>query len=1596
MKEALKPLTKYAIKECVFGPNHIAFLLQDGRICRIKFRLKVDSNSKCDKKKPKNSDSRNDGGSGGGGKESLRSSSSSRILRSSLGIFSRGRSLNFLREIHRQGLYLGRQTPQIPASEVPELLIEQCINVLQGKSRQMIIRELQRTNLDVNMAVNNLLSRDDEAEQPSSLLVNSSRGLVGVDIDEDADDLLTLFENVDGSQFLFEPELITDDYVDSLSPSAEMGAALESSDNSTSEQRKRRRFETLLRGVSAKNYQRQNDDSFRNDEDSNQSSKSDKASSSSNFQFIGGLEWWYDPLSSKTEECRFSAIASLHSELIAIGLDNGQLYQWKWSACTPFFQKIRDANPPTVVYHPRSMGLNLVGERVTHLSACITRATLHTSSDKFATWFDESLSNTLNLSRFEHAATNWSLLTRKNERLVSLHTSPFVTVIRCASGCVYWWGVFPSYMRQKALDKSREVTTSRSATGTPKKNSQLIAPGTFVCMKNAPIFHAGAVGFAIINGVPKIGTLLEDAWKLTDMCRFMVRPLASQNSKDSAANKEPEPITSPLQQHSLTCVHAQTALASTQQQQGPETMHRSNPSSQPTSAAPSPQTSNQAAPTTSLVLASTTEPTPSSFEMPPPPSPASSTCSEHSYQGNNQRKKTGTTQPVTTERERPHSAEWGEAVPLWAGAASNQGAMGTNQNFASMPPRGIRGRSIDREMSMASLSISGGTSPYRRPASVTSLPPGRTPSPAAASQTSKPETQTESRGTEEDWCLNDVVFVEDGRTQPVGIVIKVDGTIAAVKFLKEQERSCIAANCPYSPAVAMLQNIVPNQGAQSSSTTPQEPDVDGALKGAQSGSNADPMSWLTECRLLSQEDLAVVRQAASPSSVPEFFQSKPVRLCGFSSSISILGMAVECDLLHVLMYRPSPSIAPTLGERYSEAAEECHNKSPKIRGLNWFCLCLNGEPKPMQRLPVNDRIFAPLPSSVSMVTDRDDLLVAKAEITCPYGAPFMVRGANGLVFPFQPPNLITSTLLNQFGVSNGLQASVNNASSGGSSSSLWVTPEWLNLPPVQCAAITWHTSALSSSQLLASHPLWKAVASEAAPGEVIVKPANSSNNGPSSHMLGLIVLKELQLMPHILRADDVRVAQILAEHASNEQELNSLCEEKLDGLRNILHVAICMCQPVSNRENDWTSKLQAALQGHEEEPAGEKSGPRGARDSLPQSLYQLRQSARAGGATGRSYSSYHSSLSMSEFFVLRSGNLGSAASEGGARTEEDSPQPPVRSSSLHSSVPGHLWQWPPVQKDSELARRIASCRIVHLLIGPQSPLRRNPLSRLLKECCAEGLTPFRMAIKYRAYLVAEYMLDNDSCSFTWTGPDHIKQDIFECRTCGLTETLCCCTECARACHKGHDCRLKRTSPTAYCDCWERCRCSSLVTGHLPSRHSLFHKLLTSTNLIDVPSCNAVSTGHHSKSSNFLSSHAGGASSNRGEHLMLYLAKCVDRQHKEQKQYRPSRRRIAGSRKNYYSRRGDQVESKSTRLAIGEEPEHDLDPPRFCRDALELALDCPRAIISLFFTGLTTSPSKLFLSNVMRSKKRAPLLDCDTAPNPSIDENDVSLHAHLAK
>lgn len=47
--------------------------------------------------------------------------------------------------------------------------------------------------------------------------------------------------------------------------------------------------------------------------------------------FSDEIEYWPDP----TKSLKFSVITSMHSELVAIGV-NGQVYQWKWIDIEPY------------------------------------------------------------------------------------------------------------------------------------------------------------------------------------------------------------------------------------------------------------------------------------------------------------------------------------------------------------------------------------------------------------------------------------------------------------------------------------------------------------------------------------------------------------------------------------------------------------------------------------------------------------------------------------------------------------------------------------------------------------------------------------------------------------------------------------------------------------------------------------------------------------------------------------------------------------------------------------------------------------------------------------------------------------------------------------------------------------------------------------------------------------------------------------------------------------------------------------------------------------------------------------------------------------
>lgn len=472
-------------------------------------------------------------------------------------------------------------------------------------------------------------------------------------------------------------------------------------------------------------------------------------------------------------------------------------------------------------------------------------------------------------------------------------------------------------------------------------------------------------------------------------------------------------------------------------------------------------------------------------------------------------------------------------------------------------------------------------------------------------------------------------------------------------------------------------------------------------------------------------------------------------------------------------------------------------------------------------------------------------------------------------------------------------------------------PNWLDLPPIKCIA--------------------------AAP---LTLPSVSSNMKSQVAIVALITEPQV-LMSRILRCDIEGIKSILSQLENElKPQLNSIISERCDGNRNIFHACISMCSPASNKDPDNQDSATAAA------PAS-NSG-----------LECINVITNA--FTGNRPVSIREMMRRATQTANRE-NLEES-------TSSSSVVPPVSDS---ASLPVVYWppEYYPASGDEDsltglnpsqnktvnntyisdaTERRTNSVLTLSLMCD--CPSLQPFLRQLLSSKDAQGQTPFMLAVSCRAYQAGivifntilkiangdSAILDsmifpigstpdqsplhviccNDTCSFTWTGADHINQDIFECRTCGLTGSLCCCTECAKVCHKGHECRLKKTSPTAYCDCWEKCKCKALIAGNQTKRFDLLCRIAIETDLV---------TRFNS----------------RGESILLFLIQTVGRQLVEQRQYRaPSRvRNQAGN-----SRKTPSLEAET------DMPEHDLEPPRFARRALDrLLFDWP-AVRSMIMTG----------------------------------------------
>ncbi|XP_017768727.1 PREDICTED: E3 ubiquitin-protein ligase UBR5 isoform X3 [Nicrophorus vespilloides] len=1245
---------RVGVKKVLLGPAHIALLLEDGRICRVSFSVISDRLDLTKTDPNKNNGNNGTGGSGGGGgggggggaggsgsnsKPTARMRTRARIMRSNTAI--RGGSNSTSRGapviIGTSSSGSGRPMVTVPAPYVPEELVSQAQVVLQGKSRNLIIRELQRTNLDVNLAVNNLLSRDDEEGEEGDDAADSY-------VPEDLISLLDGGFHADHSSVIIDADaMFSEDmfgysgirnFLNSRSssgrnrltdrdapPANNAGSTDRDSRDSFSRWRDRQYFgprrwlEAALR-----------DSAFEKDSDNK------KKDGASPLWVSDELEFWPDTAG------RFTQIATLYSELIALST-TGHLYQWKWNDAEPY-KHIDNPN----IHHPKTLPLNLSNERITHISACCTRCSVATESGKVATWVDEQLF--VASSRLDSVAQAYTEF--QNDKINGLYTCPLYTVAKLESGALYWWGVLPFQQRKRLWEKYRAKFRKQ------RGNQSELVSGAQVCMKNSPMYQAGALAFTVVAGVPKVGQLQNAAWTLSDTCTFKIityQAGGSDKNRDSASGSS----------SGLTNLSGKNK----------ENTDR--------------------------------------LDMPPPPSPASSTCSD-------------------------------------TGSISN---------------------SHKRQKRMT---VSGN------------------------------EQGTDQRKDEEEWLLRDVIFLEDTRTVPVGRVLKVDGAYAAVRFQPSHARD-----------------------------------------------NKDADDILQDCRLMRKDDLQVLKSSAT-FRAPDCFQRTPRRIQISDAGGQILTIAVDGQGIHAVV-RTGTKLSYVI---YNICSGRVEQDNPFPSDTASF----------MGIFPQNINLTCAAESMESILILRD---------------------GNSTIYP----------------LAKDCADAIRD-------------PQPIDLPPIKSV------------------------------GAGCVVLAGTAPNLKNQVAVIIFALDQQLLMPKILRCDvegaRLVLAQLELESKTNQNAVQSILNERCDGNRNIFHAVVNMCTPTSNKETDNETAPPAANNTNSGleciNVITNAVGPRSV---------SLREMMRRAVRTDREQMNNSNSGDQHGFvqeepipthswppetFEVTSGDEDSLMGLGGSAANKNS-----NNSNSNTAM---------IIDPAE--RRGNAMAILRTLLFESSALTPH-LVELLCSKDAQGQTPFMLAVSSRSYPAALELFEritqlgtpqeqeemifpkgsnldhsplhviccNDTCSFTWTGAEHINQDIFECRTCGLTGSLCCCTECARVCHKGHDCKLKRTAPTAYCDCWEKCKCKALVMGNQAVRYELLVRLVRDTNLVMSPNA-------------------------RGENILLFLAQTVGRQNHEQRQYRALRPRTASAN------------SRNKTPSSDDMPDHDLEPPRFSRRALEHLLGDWRAVHSMVMSG----------------------------------------------
>ena len=664
---------------------------------------------------------------------------------------------------------------------------------------------------------------------------------------------------------------------------------------------------------------------------------------------------------------------------------------------------------------------------------------------------------------------------------------------------------------------------------------------------------------------------------------------------------------------------------------------------------------------------------------------------------------------------------------------------------------------------------------------------------------------------EEHWPLDEVIFIEDCKVAPIGKVMKIDGSLVLVKFPSKSDGT--------------------------------EVNVD--------------VNNLDNCRILRRDDLQIVKGNQSPKTPDCTLALANAKRIALENG-TLISFSVDKDSLHTLQLRDSTLhyIMYEVGSNNGYCRAMRQNRLPSITNRSSLSLFLGSSNSAVRLCTLN-------------AADIPRVLIDGHQLFYP------------LVYNQDGTNLKDPQWKNLLSIPAFAQGIIPLKSTEQSNKSQVI----FNFMQVQKGILIPHILRYDLEKI-------RSILAEMESGE-------------NRELMKLILDERLDGCRNLFHAC-VHIAIPLTnkEYPLAEEESNSNNPKRLSFAIDLLHAQ-------NNTDHNYGS---ATRQNPVEQPIN--AWPPGTTDASVTDAPALSSPTVPSGSTSGFYRSLSSGTNTATSETLSSKiqylqSQASQQSSSAAAAGNYSFTPMVRSA---RATDGPTW---PACKYDEREKRQRAIKILRLLL--EFPLFQEHLLSLLSFRNLEGQTPFMAAVQARAYHCAlilfehalnigkreptneqsvQFFLDasavdeasrsssssslllrmiypltsthsdysplytictNDTCSFTWTGEEHISQAIFECKTCGLEGTLCCCSECAQTCHKGHDCRLKRTSPTAYCDCWEVCKCKALINGDQQKRLELFKLLLNETNLVQIKNA-------------------------RYENLLLYLVQTVGRQLIEQQQF----------------------------------------------------------------------------------------------------------------